>query len=138
MRRLGVDLGRSRTGLALSDSLGLTCRPLAVVAERDEARLIAQIVAVAREEGVGEIVVGLPRPLAGGANQQMNYVLSFGERLQAAVCVPVTMWDERFTSKLAGAGRPGSKARDDVAACYMLQNYLDSARERPSAVDDGS
>ena len=138
MRRLGVDLGRSRTGLALSDPLGLTCRPLAIVTERDEARLIAQIAAVVREEGVGEIIVGLPRPLSGGVNRQMNYVLSFGERLQAAVCVPVTMWDERFTSKLADAGRPGSKARDDVAACYMLQNYLDAARDGSSADDDGS
>jgi putative Holliday junction resolvase len=97
------------------------------VAERDEGRLIAKIAAVTREEEVGEIVIGLPRPLSGGTNQQSESVVSFSERLKGAVGVPVVMWDERFTSKLAEGGRPAAKAHDDVAACYMLQSYLDAA-----------
>jgi putative Holliday junction resolvase len=126
MRTLGVDLGRSRTGLALSDPLGITCRPFGIVAEPDEDRLIEEIAKVAREGEVGEVVVGLPRPLSGGTNRQMESVMSFAERLSRAVMVPVVLWDERFTSKLAEAGRPRGKAHDAVAACYMLQSHLDS------------
>lgn len=121
-----MDLGRSRTGLALSDPLGLTCRPFGIVAERDEGRLIAEIVTMVREEEVGEIVVGLPRPLSGGTNSQVESVISFAERLKRETGIPVVMWDERFTSKLAETGRPRGKARDAVAACYILQSYLDS------------
>ena len=125
MRVLGVDLGRARTGLAVSDPLGVSCTPLEVVCERDEERLISKIAAVAVEEDVGEIVVGLPRPLGGGTNQQMMEVLAFAGRVEAAVAVPVRVWDERFTSKMAERGHSGT-ARDAVAACYMLQSYLDS------------
>lgn len=132
MRTLGIDLGRSRTGLALSDPVGVTCRPFAILAEHDEGRLIAKIAAVVREENVGQIVIGLPRPLSGGTNRQSDTVVSFSERLADAVHVPVRMWDERFTSKLAEAGRPASRACDDVAACYMLQSYLDAARNEIS------
>jgi putative Holliday junction resolvase len=123
---LGLDLGLSRTGLALSDPLGITCRPFGVVAERDEARLILRILTVAKEEDVGEIVVGLPRPLSGGTNRQMESTAAFTERLKHEISVPVVVWDERFTSKLAEKGRYRGEARDAVAACYMLQNYLDS------------
>jgi len=126
VRTLGVDLGRSRTGLALSDPLGVTCRPLDIVAERDEERLITVIAAVVREEEVEEIVVGLPRPLSGGINTQMENTVAFAERLMKAVPVRVVLWDERFTSTLAERGRPRTKAHDGVAACFILQNYLDS------------
>ena len=133
MRVLGIDLGGSRTGLALSDPLGLTCSPLDVVAERDEERLLLRIVAEAKEQHVGEIVVGLPRPLAGGTNRQMESTLAFAKRLERQSGIPVVTWDERFTSKLAEKGRSRATARDAAAACYMLQSYLDS---RPNTRGD--
>jgi putative Holliday junction resolvase len=126
VRVLGIDLGGSRTGLALSDPLGLTCSPLDVVAERDEERLLLRIVAEVKEQDVGEIVVGLPRPLAGGTNRQVESAFDFAKRLERQSGVPVVTWDERFTSKLAERGRSRVKAQDAVAACYMLQSYLDS------------
>jgi len=128
MRILGIDLGRSRTGLALSDTEELTCAPLAVIAEKDEQALLRRVVAVAEEHGVKEIVVGLPRPLGGGTNRQLESVLDFRARLERIAPVPVLGWDERFTSKMAQVGRPHTQAHDAVAACYMLQNYLDSRR----------
>lgn len=128
MRALGIDYGRARTGVALSDPLGVSCTPLDVLAERDDERLILRIAAVAAEEEVGEIIVGLPRPLAGGTNRQMRDVLSFVVRLESAVTMPVRTWDERFTSRLAERGRHG-RVSDAVAACYMLQSYLDSRTE---------
>lgn len=82
--------------------------------------------ALAEEHEVGQIVVGLPRPLKGGTNRQMEETLDFTSRLEKLVAVPVLAWDERYTSKLAG--RPGTRGagQDSVAACYMLQSYLDS------------
>lgn len=126
MRVLGIDLGGSRTGLALSDPLGLTCSPLDVVAERDEERLLLRIMAEVKGQDVGEIVVGLPRPLSGGTNRQVESALAFAKRLERQSGMPVVTWDERFTSKLAERGRSRVTAQDAVAACYMLQSYLDS------------
>ncbi|MFH0917446.1 MAG: Holliday junction resolvase RuvX [bacterium] len=126
MRILGIDLGGRRTGLALSDPLGMTCSPLEVVQERDEEQLVLRIMEVARELEVGMIVVGLPRPLAGGTNRQVESVLAFVALLEERGARPVVTWDERFTSKLAEKGRSRKVPQDAVAACYMLQGYLDS------------
>jgi putative Holliday junction resolvase len=123
---LGLDLGGRRTGVALSDPLGVTCRPLDVIEEPDEERLIQRIIELARMHQAEELVVGLPRPLAGGSNTQLEAVGAFVAVLEVRSRMLVRTWDERFTSKLAG--RPGAKSgsRDSVAACYMLQNYLDA------------
>jgi putative holliday junction resolvase len=129
-----VDFGWTRTGLALSDPLAVTCSPLEIIAERDEERLILRIAAVAEQRGVGEVVVGLPRPLSGGTNRQMADVLAFVERLEREMTIPVQVWDERFTWKLAVEGRPRGRAHDAVAACYILQNYLDSRAMRSGEV----
>jgi putative pre-16S rRNA nuclease len=126
VRVLGVDLGLRRTGLALSDPAGVTCSPLEIVQEREKGSLLLRIMQVAEDYEVDRIIVGLPRPLAGGTNRQVEEVLAFVESLSSRSEVPVATWDERFTSKLARRGRPGPRADDAVAACYMLQSYLDS------------
>lgn len=126
MRILGVDVGKRRTGLALSDPLEVTCSPLEIVEEGEEERLILRIMKIAKAHEVGEIVVGLPRPLGGGTNRQVESVMTFVRLLESRGRLPVITWDERFTSKLAENGRSRSSPRDDIAACYMLQSYLDS------------
>ena len=95
-----------------------------VIRERNRERALLRIVAIADEHGAGEIVVGLPRPLAGGTNEQMEAVVAFKEQLATMTATPVLTWDERFTSKLAESGAKKSGERDSVAACYMLQDYL--------------
>ena len=122
---MGIDLGKSRTGIALSDPLGITCSPLPVVRERDEGQVLLRVVAIAEEHGADEIVVGLPRPLGGGSNEQLQSVVAFKERLAATTAKTVVTWDERFTSKLADRGGKRTGEQDSVAACYMLQDYLD-------------
>jgi putative Holliday junction resolvase len=132
VRFLGVDYGSSRTGLAVSDPLGVTCRPFGILAERDEDRLVAEILSTARQLAVEAIVIGVPRPLSGGTNQQLETVLSFVRHLQRDAQIEqdaqfaVSVWDERFTSSLARRGRAHSANEDAVAACYMLQSYLDA------------
>ncbi len=125
MRFLGVDVGGSRTGMALSDPLGISCRPLDVLHQKDPEAVVAAVLAAAEREQAGTIVVGLPRPLSGGSNAQLRSVEAFVERLAALSPLPVTTWDERFTSKLARGSRPKGEPIDSVAACHMLQGYLD-------------
>jgi putative Holliday junction resolvase len=126
VRILAVDLGAARTGLALSDPHGVICRPLEVISARDEDHVITAILAAAEREGAGEIVVGLPRPLSGGRNAQLERTEAFVLTLAERTTLSVSTWDERFTSRLAEAGRRGAGPADSVAACYLLQNYLDS------------
>ena len=131
VRFLGVDYGSNRTGLALSDPVGITCRPLEVVAQTEEELLVKRIINVATEHQVGGIVVGIPRPLSGGTNRQMETVLAFVSRLERESPVSVCTWDERFTSVLAEKDLTGNEPRDAVAACYMLQSYLDTLADDP-------
>jgi putative holliday junction resolvase len=126
VRILGIDVGTSRTGVAISDPLGVTCGPLPVIREREDGKVILRVLDIADEYEVAEIVVGLPRPLAGGSNEQMDSVLAFAKRLAGTTAISVATWDERFTSKLAASGDKRRGDHDSVAACYMLQNYLES------------
>jgi putative Holliday junction resolvase len=130
MRCLGVDLGDVRTGLALSDPHGITCSPLEVVREPDRERLLQRIMEVVDDNEVTTVVVGLPRPLRGGTNQQSLKVLAFVEALAEASGLPVETWDERFTSRLAKTGRRPGELHDAIAACYILQNFLEAQAER--------
>jgi RNase H-fold protein (predicted Holliday junction resolvase) len=63
-------------------------------------------------------------------NSQVEGVLQFVERLRVCSGIRVETWDERFTSRLAEAGRRRGAPLDAVAACYMLQNYLDAQSGR--------
>jgi putative Holliday junction resolvase len=143
VRVLALDVGDRRIGLALSDPTGLIARPLAVVhrtAERKDHAIIAQLIA---EHSVDIVVIGLPKTLQGEVGYQAQRVLRFGERLSAAVSVPVVYWDERHStvdaerivrSRARSRGRP-SVPVDDVAAAVILQFYLDS--HRGEVISDG-
>src|SRR5680860_1472016 len=121
-RILAVDVGDVRTGLAMSDVLGITCSPLRILHEKRRGVLVAAI---------QDIAVALPRPLGGGSNDQLRRTQRFVGELRASSAVPVHVWDERYTTKLAARGRAAIGADtksplDAVAASYLLQDYLDS------------
>lgn len=125
-RVLGVDVGTRRTGLAVSDVLGITCRPLAVVKAADTEEVVRHIAAAAHEHEVEVVVVGVPRSLRGERNAQLAHTETVVECLKEAVLMPVHTWDERYTTKMARRlVRPGDEL-DAVAAAFMLQNYLDA------------
>lgn len=133
-RVLGVDPGERRTGLAVSDDTGLLARPLAVVRKSSLREMVAAVAAIAEREGVEEIVVGLPISLSGELGPQARRSLRFAEALRQAVRVPVSMWNEQFSTleaqrRMIEAGRR-RKARqellDAAAAAVLLQDYLDT------------
>ncbi len=131
-RILAVDHGTSRTGLAVSDPLGIICRPVEILRERDPERLVEAVIEVAEREGAEAIVVGLPHPLSGGTNDQLAQAEAFAAALANASPIRVHTWDERFTTKLARRDRGSRGEVDSVAACHLLQNYLDSVSARVS------
>jgi putative Holliday junction resolvase len=127
---LALDYGSARTGVAVSDPTGTVARPLDVVAGASTPRGIAQIVAIARDEGVERIVVGMPVTLRGEHGMQAEETERFVEALRSATDIPVETFDERFTTRLAARRRGGAAPEDAVAAAYLLTGYLTWTSDR--------
>jgi len=115
---LALDYGSARTGVAVSDPTGMIARPIGVVKAVTGKRGFDDLLALIREEHPERVVVGLPLTLKGEHGAQAAETSAFVESLRAAVDVPVELFDERFTSVLAG----GDDAR---AAAHLLSTYLE-------------
>ncbi|MEA1903856.1 MAG: Holliday junction resolvase RuvX [Actinomycetota bacterium] len=130
-RFLGVDYGTKRVGLALSDGLGITARPLEVVKRSDA---VDRIKAVTNEYEVSVVVIGMPTGLSGGEGVSAAGARELGAELSDTLGVTVKYLDERFTSRIAESSllESGMRRRerratvDKVAAAIILQDYLDS------------
>jgi putative Holliday junction resolvase len=134
VRYLGVDVGDRRVGLAISDPSGQFAVPLRTLVRTGVGGVFDEIAALAAEEDVEGIVVGLPLRLNGSVGSQAESVQEFVKRLLPVVSVPVTLWDERLSTVQAeqllrreGRGPRREKgALDAMAATIILQDYLDS------------
>jgi putative Holliday junction resolvase len=132
---LGVDVGSVRVGVALSDPSPVLATPL-VTLSRDErgGRDLGRLAALVEEHEVVEVVVGLPRTLAGRTGQAALTAQEYARALAARVApVPVRLADERLTTvtasrMLSDRGVKGGKQRavvDQAAAVEILQSWLD-------------
>ncbi len=134
MRILGLDLGRRRVGVALSDPDGLIAQPFEQFEPRGRRDLVETVARLVEEREVERVVVGLPTRLDGTAGEQARRTEAVVEALREALAVPVAVWDERFSTRRAerslreaGLKAPRRKARRDmVAATFILQAYLDA------------
>ena len=137
---LGIDAGERRVGLALSDELRLLASPLTVLDRRRAglSSVLESIAGLAAQEGVRQVVVGLPLNADGSAGPQAQRAERFARLVEQATSLPVQLWDERLSTHQAEAvlraqGRNTRRARargeiDAVAAAVILQDYLDAAR----------
>ncbi|MCC6222466.1 MAG: Holliday junction resolvase RuvX [Thermoleophilia bacterium] len=123
MKVLALDYGSARTGVAVSDPTGTVARPLGVVERAGSAAGLERIAGLVEREGAGLVVVGLPLTLRGERGAQAEETERFVETLRPAVAVPVEMFDERFTTRLAARGESGAPD-DAVAAAHLLTGYL--------------
>ncbi len=138
MRAAGIDLGRVRVGLAVSDDLGAMAHPRPFLGGQSEPKLLDSLAALAAEEGIDVFVIGLPLEMDGREGRAAKRARRFGQALQTRLEVEVVFVDERLStvqahSQLRQGGENARTARskvDSAAAALILQTWLDS-RESP-------
>jgi putative Holliday junction resolvase len=146
-RRLGIDVGTVRIGVATSDPDGILATPVETVA-RDrkdvKGKHIRRLVQLADEYAVVEVVVGLPRTLADRTGPSALDAIAVADALAAKIIpVPVRLSDERLTTvtaqrslREAGVRAKGQKTMiDQAAAVGILQTWLDQRRIALAQID---
>jgi putative Holliday junction resolvase len=123
MRVLALDYGSARCGVALSDPTGTLATPIDPVLRPASRKGLRALAALVREREVGRVVVGLPLGLSGSDTAQTAEARAFADRLGELLDVPVSLYDERFTTKIAE--RAGGRADEDSrAAAVLLDDWL--------------
>lgn len=134
MRLLAIDYGDKKLGLALSDGLGLTVRPLVTLERVPKERSFQRIIAIVEEHSVEAVVVGVPLRLDGSAGDAALRVGRFMDELRSRLACPIVGWDEKLTSveaeermRLSGL-RPAERKEkiDQYAAMVLLEDYINS------------
>jgi putative pre-16S rRNA nuclease len=141
MRVMALDYGERGVGVAISDELQLTVRPLTTIRreKRKRAEVIERIRELVSENEISTLVVGLPLNMNGTRGAAVERVESFISDLRRNVSIPIVAVDERLTSHEAdrilremGFGLRERRARsDEYAALLILQDYIDEQRRRP-------
>jgi len=142
-RRLGIDVGTVRIGVAVSDPDGILATPVETV--RRDAKHLRRLAALVDEYEAVEVVVGLPRTLADRAGASAQDAIAVADSLAAKIEVPVRLADERLTTvsaarSLRDAGVRAKAQRgviDQAAAVAILQGWLDQRRNAaPTRAED--
>ncbi len=137
-RVLGVDAGRVRTGLALSDTDGFLASVLCTIKETGLRALAKAIADKAVEHNVRLIVVGHPINMNGTLGESSERVHKLAEEISAVCAIPIILFDERCTTMAATnilnmtdtTGKKRKAVIDNLSAAIILQNYLDSERNK--------
>ena len=150
MRALGVDYGRQRIGLALSDASGTLARPWKTIARVGNPSQVAASIAselralAGGDEAVAVVVLGYPRRLNGTPGDQTAGVEQLAGYLRRAMDLPLILQDERLSSREAEAllarrekdWRKRKAQLDAMAAAVILQDYLDSNARQGAGPED--
>ena len=145
-RRLGIDVGTVRIGVAVSDPDGILATPVETVRRDGSGKHLRRLVALVAESEVVEVVVGLPRTLADRAGSSARDAADLADALAAKIApVPVRLADERLTTvsaqrSLREAGVRAKQQRgviDQAAAVSILQGWLDQRRNIVSTPEAG-
>ncbi|MEW6278673.1 MAG: Holliday junction resolvase RuvX [Candidatus Eremiobacterota bacterium] len=140
MRLMGIDYGRRRVGVALSDPSGRIASPHSTLDGRRLGTLLEEIAGLVRAHEVAELVVGLPVNMDGSLGPQARDAERFAGILRDRLGLPVELQDERLTTAQAGSalrqGGGDPRAVDRVAASLILQAFLDR-RRRPHPAGEG-
>lgn len=138
MRILGIDVGKKRIGLALSDELGLTAQQVPTIIRKNLKEDLAALKKIITEQRVTELIVGWPLNLNGSESPQTKFVSDFLEILKKNYDLPVKKWDERLSSLMVERNLIEANVRrkqrkqviDQLSAQVILQGYLDSLRSK--------
>jgi len=133
-RILGVDPGKVRIGLAITDPERRLSSPLTIYTRKNDEQDAKFFKQVLEENDIGLLLIGLPVHTTGREGVQAEAARALGAKLQSWTGLPVLFWDERFTTRFAEselwtAGlthKRRKERRDKVAAQILLQSYLDA------------
>ena len=130
------DLGKARTGLAISDKTGFLASPLSMIEEKSPSKLLEKVALAVKENKAELVVVGLPKNMDGTEGDSARNAREFAQNLTELTGIKTVMQDERGTTVTAHSylsqrdvrGKKRKAQVDIVAASIILQDYLDSHR----------
>lgn len=133
MKTISIDYGDVRTGIAMSDALGMLASPYCVIKETYQPKLVEKIVDIINKEKPCQIVIGLPRNMDGSYGYRCDECKSLGEAIKQFVDIPMYFEDERLTTVMAHnalsennvRGKKRKDVVDAVSAVVILQSFLD-------------
>ena len=132
-RLLGIDPGKKRVGLAISDEDKLVSTPLKTIIKKNNSDLVKEIKEIIGENNIKGIVVGNPINMDGSKGPSAQSANDFAKYLSNNISIPVTMWDERLSSQAAfnlssnldiNTSKKVEKL-DQNAASFILQGAID-------------
>lgn len=135
---MSVDLGKARTGIALSDASETFAFEKGVITEYNEEKLCAKICEKAKEFSAELIVVGLPKNMDGSLGFRAQECMSVSEKIADLSGIKTVLWDERCTTISAHTalnytntrGKKRKETIDAVAAVIILEDYLAFRRSK--------
>ena len=141
-RIIGLDFGSKTTGVAVSDPFGWTAQGVEIIRRKEENKLrktLARIEELVKEYNATRIVLGLPKNMNNTLGDRAEKSMAFKEMLERRTGLCVVLWDERLTTVAAdrtmmeaGIRREHRKEYvDEIAAVFILQNYLDYSSCHP-------
>ena len=139
MKILAIDYGDARTGIAVSDLTGSIVGYTTVIHSWNREKTVSEICRLVRERSAQRVVMGFPRNMDGSEGPRAELYRTFAAELEAALGMPVRLWDERRTTVEAHAilsetgyhGRKRKNTVDAVAASLILEGYLAWLRLHP-------
>jgi putative Holliday junction resolvase len=126
VRVLALDYGSARCGCALSDPTGTIVTPIDPVLRPDSRAGMAAMLALIAEREADCVLVGLPLSLRGEDTEQTRETRVFAAKLSSRLgeAVPVELYDERFTTRIAAQAQGASSSEDSRAAAVLLEDWL--------------
>ena len=144
MRKLGLDIGDKRIGIAVSDALNITANTKGFIKRTDHRKDLKEIKNYIKEYNIGELIVGLPKNMDGSIGLQAEKTKQYVNFLKNNLDIPVKMWDERLSSREAEkllikadvSRQKRKKVIDGVAASIILQGYLDMKKNKKGGLNN--
>lgn len=125
MKVLALDIGDKRTGLAIGTTDHKLSLPYGLIEEDDINKWCDKVKEVVDIEQIDMIVIGEPKTMSGGESQQTKKTKEWGATLKNYISKRIIFFDERLTSRLADQVlQSGTRSRDELAAMYLLQDFL--------------
>lgn len=136
MRIMGIDYGDSRVGVAMSDIMGWTAQGVGTVKNKGVEKTLAELKKIIDEYKPEKIVMGLPKNMDGSEGFRAEATYEFTEHLKTVFDGEIVFWDERLSTvgaakildKTDTFGKKRKNVLDTVAACLILEGYLNSIK----------